>query len=148
VKNGSTRKIAIFNLNEGMIIHNIDIIVDKKFYKIFNKCIDEFDFDSNKSNITIKKNKKIKKGDNEKSSENQLKYNLSSSTVAGLSAYDISFIKKLFKLKFINETIKTKIGIPFAPSIAIGLIIAIFIGDLSILLFDVLNNLLNYLHFF
>ncbi|MDR2967750.1 MAG: A24 family peptidase [Methanobacteriaceae archaeon] len=135
IKNASNKEIAIFNLSEGMIIHNIDLIIDKKHNKTFKKIRDKLDFD--KSNINIKQIK------SSKSSEKELKYILSLSTAAGLTIQDISFIKKLFKLGFIHETTSIKIGVPFAPSIAIALIIAIFFGDLSVLIVNILNNILN-----
>ncbi|MCL2115977.1 MAG: A24 family peptidase [Methanobrevibacter sp.] len=137
IKIASNKEIAIFNLNEGMIIGNLNIIIDKNYNKSFNKLI--HGLDNNKSNINIKKI------NYEKSNEKQLKYTLSSSTAAGLTLYDISFIKKLFNNDFIHETVPIKIGIPFAPSIAIAFLITIFIGDLCLLLLKLLNNILNHL---
>jgi preflagellin peptidase FlaK len=138
VKNSYSKEIVIFNLNEGMIIDNMSVVIDKTFNKTFNNLIE--DFNSNEFNINIKK------VNNEKSSEKKLNYILNSSTVAGLTLHDISFIKKLFNMELIHEKIPIKIGIPFAPSIAIGLIVAIFIGDLCSLLINISNNLFNYLN--
>ena len=136
IKKGSSKEINILNLNDGMIINNLNITIDKKFNKNFNKIID--DYDSNKSNINIKKI----------NNEKQLEYILNSSTAAGLTLQDITFIQKLFNMDFIPEKIPIKVGVPFAPSIAIALIISIFIGDLCLLFINILNNLFNYLHFF
>ena len=139
IKTASCKKIAIFNLKEGMIIDNMEIINDKNYNKSFNKILDDLDFKESNMNI--------RKINNENSANKQLKYILSSSTAAGLTLHDISFIKKLFKMEFIHEEISIKIGIPFAPSIAIGLTIAIFFGDLCVLLFNILNNILNHIFF-
>jgi len=136
VKNISSEKIPIFSLDEGMIIDKTYFKVDKFYSSIFEELINNLDTDE--SNLSIKKIA------NEKSENEQIQYFLNSSTAAGLTIYDISFLKKLFKMKFIPENIQIKIGIPFAPSIAIGLIIAIFIGDLCLLLIDILNNILIY----
>jgi preflagellin peptidase FlaK len=115
----------------------MDIIIDKKYYKSFDKLFDELDYD--KSNINIKK------VNYEKSCRKELKYILNSSTAAGLTIEDISLIKKLFNMDFIRETVPIKFGIPFAPSIAIAFVIAIFFGDLCVLLVNTLNIILNQL---
>ena len=134
INNASNKKIAILNLDEGMILNNLKIIIKKRDIQSLNQLMDDFDF--NKSNINVKNLSK-------KSSERQFKYILNSSSAAGLSIYDISFIKKLFQKEFIQSSIPIKIGIPFAPSIAIGLFIAIFIGDVPLLLVNILTSILN-----
>jgi len=57
-----------------------------------------------------------------------------SSMAAGLSKEDIKILNKLYSENKISDSIKIKKGMPFAPSIFIGLIISIFIGDLAIIL--------------
>ena len=136
IKKISSEKIAIFSLDEGMIVDKTYFNVDKAYSNIFEELINNID--TNQSNLCIKK------ASNEKSENGQIKYFLNSSTAAGLTIQDISLLKKLFKMKFIHENIQVKIGVPFAPSIAIGFIIAIFIGDLCVLIVNILNNILNY----
>ncbi len=53
---------------------------------------------------------------------------------AGLSEEDIQVLKKLVDEKRIENRVKIKKGIQFAPSILIGLIISLFIGDLVLIL--------------
>lgn len=64
---------------------------------------------------------------------------LTSKTTAGLSKGDIILIKKLFENKYISNNINIKIGLPFAPSILFGLIVSIFIGDLSFILYKLIS---------
>jgi len=132
VKEISSKEVAIFSLDEGMIVDKTYFNVGKSYSNAFEELANKLD--TNESNLYIKK---IANGKNE-----QVQYFLNSTSSAGLTIYDISFLKKLFKMKLIHEKIQIKMGIPFAPSIAIGLIIAIFIGDLCILFIDILNNLL------
>ncbi len=61
---------------------------------------------------------------------------------AGLKKEDIELLKKLSHEDKIPETFKVKKGVPFAPSILIGLLISLFIGDLAIIFLNVLNWLL------
>ncbi|MCE5214832.1 MAG: prepilin peptidase [Methanobacterium sp.] len=61
---------------------------------------------------------------------------------AGLKKEDIELLKKLTHDGKIPETFKVKKGVPFAPSILIGLLISLFIGDLAIIFLNVLNWLL------
>lgn len=139
LKSISYKKVSIYNLNEGMIVDKTYFNIVKSYSSHFDGLIN--DIDNNDSNL------KIKKISTKKDEKELTKYLLNSSTAAGLSDCDILFLKKLFKMNFINENIQIKIGIPFAPSIAIGLIIAIFIGDLCVLFANILNNILNYLYF-
>jgi preflagellin peptidase FlaK len=49
---------------------------------------------------------------------------------AGLTDDDINLLKQLKQKNKIPNEFKIKKGVPFAPSILIGLIISLFIGDL------------------
>lgn len=75
----------------------------------------------------------IKKGDTAGLQEPKGKL-LVSSMAAGLSKEDIELLKKLYADNKISEKFKIKKGIPFAPSIFIGLLISLFIGDLAVIL--------------
>ncbi|MEN6293311.1 MAG: A24 family peptidase C-terminal domain-containing protein, partial [Methanobacterium sp.] len=67
---------------------------------------------------------------------------LISSMAAGLTEDDITLLKKLFEENKIDPKIKIKRGVPFAPSILIGLLISLFIGDLAVILQKILYVIL------
>ena len=62
---------------------------------------------------------------------------------AGLEDKDIELLKKLSQESKIPDTYRVKRGVPFAPSILIGLLISLFIGDLVIILFNVVELLMQ-----
>jgi len=57
---------------------------------------------------------------------------------AGLSNDDIQLLKQLHQEGKISNKFRVKKGVPFAPSILIGLIISLFIGDLAYILQKIL----------
>ncbi|MDY9922374.1 A24 family peptidase C-terminal domain-containing protein [Methanobacterium sp.] len=57
---------------------------------------------------------------------------------AGLSNEDIQLLKQLHQDGKISNKFRVKKGVPFAPSILIGLIISLFIGDLAYILQKIL----------
>ncbi len=61
---------------------------------------------------------------------------------AGLNKEDITLLKKLLSDGRVNDSYRVKKGVPFAPSILIGLLISLFIGDLAFILLKILNTLL------
>jgi preflagellin peptidase FlaK len=61
---------------------------------------------------------------------------------AGLEDKDIELLKKLSHEGKISDTFKVKKGVPFAPSILIGLLISLLVGDLVIILFNIVGWLL------
>lgn len=61
------------------------------------------------------------------------------STAAGLTDKNIEFFKGIINDGKLENNIRVKRGVPFAPSILIGLLISLFIGDLAILLSNLLN---------
>ncbi len=61
-----------------------------------------------------------------------------SSMAAGLTQEDINLLKELNIKNKISNTLKIKKGVPFAPSILIGLIISLFLGDLAFILGKIL----------
>lgn len=63
---------------------------------------------------------------------------LVSNMAAGLSKDDLNLLKDLYNENKINDKFRIKKGVPFAPSIFIGLLISLFIGDLAIMLQKVL----------
>ena len=67
---------------------------------------------------------------------------LISSMAAGLTKDDIVILKKLSEENKIDNKLKIKRGVPFAPSILIGLLISLFIGDLAVILQKILYVIL------
>lgn len=63
---------------------------------------------------------------------------LISNMAAGLSEDNIKVIKKLYNENKIGSKFKVKKGVPFAPSIFIGLLVSLFVGDLAVILQKVL----------
>jgi preflagellin peptidase FlaK len=53
---------------------------------------------------------------------------------AGLTSDDIKLLKKLRDEGKISDKFRVKKGVPFAPSIFIGLLISLFIGDIAFML--------------
>ncbi len=64
------------------------------------------------------------------------------STAAGVTTKNIELFKELINDNKLENKIRIKRGVPFAPSIFIGLLISLFIGDLAILLSNILNMLM------
>lgn len=67
---------------------------------------------------------------------------LISSMAAGLTEDDINLLKELYSEDKIDSKIKIKRGVPFAPSILIGLLISLFIGDLAVILQQIMYVIL------
>ena len=117
----------INDLKEGMI----------PAYNMYKKD-DEIYFD--KKGFFDKIKESIKEGNVLKLSEPKGEL-LISNMAAGLSKEDIEVLKKLLNEDKISNKLKIKKGVPFAPSIFIGLLISLFIGDLAIILQKVLSFL-------
>lgn len=114
------------------------MIIDKLVINSFN--LNNMSSDVNLEYFLIKFNLKNEKNFyNISFKKNKNKYILTSKTAAGLSKQDLLLIKKLFNNDMIFNTVYIKLGLPFAPSIFIGLIFSIFIGDLSSILFKIIN---------
>lgn len=64
------------------------------------------------------------------------------SMAAGLTNDNIELLKKLFEENKIENKVRIKRGVPFAPSIFIGLLISLFIGDLALILQKILYLIL------
>lgn len=57
---------------------------------------------------------------------------------AGLNTENIAYLKELRDKKKINDSFTVKRGVPFAPSILIGLLISLFIGDIAFIVEKIL----------
>ena len=67
---------------------------------------------------------------------------LVSSMAAGLTEKDIEVLKELKNKNKLADVFRIKKGIPFAPSILIGLLISLFIGDIAFILEKILVGIL------
>jgi preflagellin peptidase FlaK len=67
---------------------------------------------------------------------------LVSSMAAGLTEKDIDLLKELKNKNKLVDIFRIKKGVPFAPSILIGLLISLFIGDLAFILEKILVGIL------
>jgi preflagellin peptidase FlaK len=67
---------------------------------------------------------------------------LISTMAAGLSEDDIKLLKELKTNDKISDQFRIKKGVPFAPSILIGLIISLFIGDLAFIVEKILIGIM------
>jgi len=64
------------------------------------------------------------------------------SLAAGLTKEDIELLKNLAKEAKISNEFRVKKGVPFAPSILIGLIISLFVGDLAFILLKIIYGIM------
>lgn len=108
------KHISVSNLREGMMINN--------FY-FDNEYIKEL-IESNKNT-----NLKVFKSDDDKS-----KYYFKTLTAGGITKKDMYLLKIMNAQQIISNQISIKLGYPYVPAILIGLVIAIFYGDLSMII--------------
>jgi preflagellin peptidase FlaK len=66
---------------------------------------------------------------------------LVSSMAAGLTEKDINILKELKNKNKLVDVFRIKKGVPFAPSILIGLLISLFIGDIAFILEKILVSI-------
>jgi archaeal preflagellin peptidase FlaK len=64
------------------------------------------------------------------------------SLAAGLTKEDIELLQRLSKEGKISNEFRVKKGVPFAPSIFIGLIISLFVGDLAFILLKIIYGIM------
>jgi len=135
VKKGSCKKFYFDDLEEGMILDDVYLDIEKS-KDILNYIQDDDDNNTSNDNNDSNNYHNFDINTNKKSKNHSLK----SKTAGGLTKKDITILKSLAKNDIIPKYLPIKLGIPFAPSIAIGLVISIFIGDLTLLLFTTFNS--------
>ena len=108
------KHINVADLKEGMMINN--------FY---------FDNDYVKQLIESNKKTNLKVF---KSDDNLSKYYFKTLTAGGITKDDMYLLKIMNAQKIISNQISIKLGFPYVPAILVGLVIAIFYGDLSMLI--------------
>ncbi|HSO25834.1 MAG TPA: A24 family peptidase C-terminal domain-containing protein, partial [Methanobacteriaceae archaeon] len=120
--------VKIENLKEGMIMA----------YGLYEKD-DEVYFDT--EGMISKFKKAAKNGDVSSITAPKGKL-LVGTLAAGLTHKDIGLFKELLSEKKLKDTIRVKRGVPFAPSIFIGLLISLFIGDLAYIFAKIIGMLI------
>ena len=113
------RHINITDIKEGMMINN--------FY--FDNDYVKYLIESNRDT-----NLKVFKSDDDNS-----KYYFKTLTAGGITKKDMYLLKIMNAQEIISNQISIKLGFPFVPAIFVGLIVAIFYGDLSMI---ILKNLI------
>lgn len=108
------KTIDVNNLKEGMIINNYYF----NDYRIF-QAIKEIN-----GNLEVY---------NSKNNSNYLFY-FKSQSAGGITIEEMYLLKILYAQDFISNNISIKLAFPFAPSIAIGFLIAITYGDLVLII--------------
>ena len=108
------KHISISDLKVGMMVNN---------YYFDNEFIKELIENNRNSNLKVFN-----------SDDNQSKYYFKTLTAGGITESDMYLLKIMNAQEIISSQISVKLGYPFVPSILIGLIVAIFYGDLSMLI--------------
>lgn len=118
----------------------LKILIDSSFNKRINvrdlkegMMINNFYFDSDYVKQLIENNKKTNLGVF-KSDDDMSKYYFKTLTAGGITRDDMYLLKIMNAQKIISNQISIKLGFPYVPAILVGLIIAIFYGDLSMLI--------------
>ena len=114
VESSFNKHINVSDLKEGMMVNN--------FY-----------FDNEKVRELIENNRntnlKVYRSDDSIS-----KYYFKTATAGGITDTDMYLLKIMNAQRIISNQISVKMGFPFVPSILMGLIIAVFYGDLSMII--------------
>ncbi len=124
---------------------SLKILIDSSFNKHINVAdlkegmmVNDFLFDDERIKELIESNKdtnlKVFK-----SNDSVSKYYFKTVTAGGITAKDMYLLKIMNAQRIISNKISVKMGFPFVPSVLLGLIIAIFYGDLSMI---IINNII------
>lgn len=70
---------------------------------------------------------------------------LISNMAAGLTEENLKELKEMLKEGKIEDKFRVKKGVPFAPSILIGVIVSIFIGDLVLIIQKIIYSIFIYI---
>ena len=124
---------------------SLKILIDSSFNKHINiselkegMMVNDFFFDDERIKELIESNRdtnlKVFKNNDSIS-----RYYFKTVTAGGITKKDMYLLKIMNAQKIISNQISVKMGFPFVPSVLLGLIIAIFYGDLSMM---ILNNII------
>lgn len=108
------RHINIAELKEGMMINN---------YYFDNEYVKYLIESNNDTNLKVFN-----------SDKDDSKYYFKTITAGGITKKDMYLLKIMNAQQIISNQISIKLGFPFVPAILMGLIVAIFYGDLSVLI--------------
>ena len=108
------KHINIADLKEGMMVNNF--YFDSEYVK-------ELIESNRKSNLKVFK-----------SDKDESKYYFKTLTAGGITSKDMYLLKIMNAQQIISSQISVKLGFPYVPAILIGLIVAVFYGDLSMLI--------------
>ena len=107
------RTIPVKDLHEGNIVNNY-YFNDEHIINLINEA---------DGNLEIYENRE----------DDGFKYYFKSLSAGGITERDMTLIKVMSAQGYIGDAISVKISYPFAPAIFIGLLIAIFYGDIMML---------------
>ena len=113
IRNTLNKSVKVKDLKEGMIIND---------YNFNDEHVCELISD-------LDKNLKVYK-----SNDDNFRYYFKSQSAGGITKDDVALLKVMCTQKFISDTVYVKLGFPFAPSIMVGLLIALSYGDLMMLI--------------
>ncbi len=113
IRTSLNKSVKVKDLKEGMIIND---------YNFNDDHVCELISDLNK-NLKVYK-----------SNDDGFKYYFKSQSAGGITKDDVTLLKVMCAQKFISDTVYVKLGFPFAPSIMIGLLIALSYGDLMMVI--------------
>ena len=113
IRTSLNKSVKVKDLKEGMIIND---------YNFNDEHVCELISDLNK-NLKVYK-----------SNDDGFKYYFKSQSAGGITKDDVTLLKVMCAQKFISDTVYVKLGFPFAPSIMIGLLIALSYGDLMMVI--------------
>ena len=113
IKSSLNKRVLIKDLHEGNIINN---------YYFNNECIIDL-INQLDGNLKVYESKNDK----------QFKYYFKSLSAGGITKEDMNLLKIMNAQKIISDEISIKVSYPFTPAIFVGLIIAVFYGDIMLL---------------
>lgn len=142
-------KNDVFNQNSEIIkgffsYRSLKILIDSSFNKHISisdlkvgMMVNDYYFDNEQVKDLIESNAETNLKVF-KSNDDKFRYYFKTVTAGGLTKKDMYLLKIMNSQEIISNQISVKLGIPYVPSILIGLIIAVFYGDLCML---ILKNL-------
>lgn len=114
LKTNFNKLVKIGDIEEGMIVNEY-YFNDRQIYDLIR---------SSEGNLKV-----YELADNSKHS-----YYFKSISAGGLTRRDVYQLKIMESQNILSGKISVKLGIPFAPSILVGLVVAIFFGDITMIL--------------
>ena len=113
IESSFNRTIPVKDLKEGNIVNNY-YFNDEKIILLINEA---------DGNLRVYENHE----------DDEFKYYFKSLSAGGITEKEMYLLKIMSAQKFISDSISIKISFPFTPSILLGLMIAIFYGDIMFL---------------